>query len=64
MNDVLVQRINETRQMYVSGTRWKGETAVRIAVSNWRVDVDKDFAVVKGVLTAVAEEREFDMSMC
>ncbi|KAK8920796.1 L-2,4-diaminobutyrate decarboxylase [Metarhizium anisopliae] len=58
VNDVLVDRINRTREMYVSGTKWKGETAVRIAVSNWKVHVDRDFAVVTQILDAVAEGRE------
>lgn len=64
LNDTLVAKINETRQMYVSGTSWKGGNAVRIAVSNWRVQVDKDAAVVREILTCVAEGREFDLSKC
>ena len=59
LNDQLVDRINQTRQMYVSGTVWKGQKAVRIAVSNWKVDVDRDFAVVRDILTCVAEGRQF-----
>ena len=55
LNEVLVDRINETRQMYVSGTKWKGNKAVRLAVGSWRVDVERDFAVVKEVLTSVAK---------
>ncbi|KID98781.1 Pyridoxal phosphate-dependent decarboxylase, partial [Metarhizium majus ARSEF 297] len=58
VNDVLVDRINRTREMYVSGTKWKGETAVRVAVANWKVHVDRDFAVVTQILDAVAEGRE------
>lgn len=64
LNDVLVDRINRTRQMYVSGTSWQGEKAVRIAVSNWKVDVERDYRVVTSILTAVAEGREFDLSSC
>lgn len=64
LNEVLVQKINETRQMYVSGTSWQGEKAVRIAVSNWRVDVAREFKVVSALLTAVAEGREFDIDQC
>ena len=55
LNGSLVERINETRRVYVSGTVWEGRKAVRIAVSSWRVDVERDFAVVRDVLTAVAE---------
>jgi len=64
LNDVLVDRINRTRQMYVSGTSWQGEKAVRIAVSNWKVDVERDYRVVTSILTAVAEGREFDIGSC
>lgn len=61
LNEVLVERINRTRQMYVSGTSWRGEKAVRVAVSNWMVDVERDFEVVTKILTDVAEGREFDI---
>ncbi|KAF4982884.1 hypothetical protein FZEAL_1580 [Fusarium zealandicum] len=64
LNDELVERINETRQMYVSGTSWKGDKAVRIAVSNWMVDVPRDFKVVTSILTHVAEGKEFDIKNC
>lgn len=63
-NEDLVARINATRQMYVSGTSWKGKKAVRIAVSNWRVDVERDTAVVSEILNCVAEGREFDLAKC
>ena len=56
LNEVLVSKLNETRNMWVSGTAWKGEKAVRIAVSNHGVDVQRDLAVVTGILTTVAEE--------
>lgn len=61
LNDELVAKINATRQMYVSGTSWKGEKAVRVAVSNWMVDVEREFRVVSALLNAVAEGREFDI---
>ena len=57
VNETLPERINKTRQVYVSGTRWKGEKAVRIAVSTWRVDVERDFEVIKDILSAVGEGR-------
>jgi glutamate/tyrosine decarboxylase-like PLP-dependent enzyme len=53
LNQVLVKRINGTRQMYVSGTKWGGRSAVRVAVSTWRVEVERDFGVVRGVLEGV-----------
>ncbi|KJZ79524.1 hypothetical protein HIM_00993 [Hirsutella minnesotensis 3608] len=62
LNEKLVHRINETRQMYVSGTAWKGQKAVRIAVSNWRVDVERDYRVVTAILKAVAAGEEFRLS--
>jgi glutamate/tyrosine decarboxylase-like PLP-dependent enzyme len=64
LNDELVQKINGTRQMYVSGTSWKGEKAVRMAVSNWMVDVARDFKVVTSILNHVAEGKVFDINNC
>ncbi|KAJ4022349.1 hypothetical protein NW752_000447 [Fusarium irregulare] len=64
LNEVLVQKINETRQMYVSGTSWKGEEAVRVAISNWMVDVDRDFKVITSILTHVAQGKEFKIEEC
>jgi glutamate/tyrosine decarboxylase-like PLP-dependent enzyme len=61
LNDELVAKINATRQLYVSGTSWQGEKAVRIAVSNWMVDIEREFRVVSTLLNAVAEGREFDV---
>ncbi|KAM0632933.1 hypothetical protein ACHAPW_003942 [Verticillium nonalfalfae] len=59
LNDELVARINETRDMYVSGTSWGGQKAVRVAIGSWRVDVERDFAVVGAILSAVAEGRPY-----
>lgn len=64
LNAELVERINGTRQMYVSGTSWRGEKAVRVAVSNWMVDVERDSKVVTSILTHVAEGKEFDIENC
>lgn len=64
LNDKLVGKINETRQMYVSGTSWEGEKAVRMAVSNWMVDVSKDYDIVTSILTHVAEGKQFDINNC
>ncbi|KAH6899922.1 pyridoxal phosphate-dependent transferase [Thelonectria olida] len=61
LNDKLVNSINKTRQMYVSETKWKGQKAVRMAVSTWMVDVERDYKIVKDILTNVAEGREFDI---
>ncbi|KAM3437740.1 hypothetical protein NHJ13734_004503 [Beauveria thailandica] len=61
LNETLVAKINDTRQLYVSGTTWRGRKAARIAVSNWRVDAKRDAAVVREILTCVAQGREFDL---
>ncbi|KAF4784933.1 pyridoxal-dependent decarboxylase [Colletotrichum scovillei] len=55
LNGELVGRINGTREVYVSGTSWKGRKAVRVAVGSWRVDVERDFEVVTRVLGDIAK---------
>ena len=50
INTELVKRINSTRKIYVSGTKWDGKPACRIAVSTWKVDVDRDLKLISGVL--------------
>lgn len=61
LNNELVAKINATRQLYVSGTSWMGEKAVRVAVSNWMVDIEREVRVVTALLNAVAEGKEFDI---
>lgn len=61
LNEVLVDKINETRQMYVSGTTWGGVKAVRIAVSSWKVEVERDYKIVTAILSAIAEGQEFSI---
>lgn len=51
----LADRINNTRKMYVSGTAWRGQKAVRLAVSNWRTG-DADLSIVKEVLDEVVQK--------
>lgn len=55
INKQLVHRINATRKMYVSPTVWRGMACTRLAVSSWKVDVDKDMAVVEDVLGSIAQ---------
>lgn len=62
LNEVLVQRINGTKDIYVSPTVWNGSPATRLAVSSWRVDVERDGAVVEEVLARVAEEYHLEQS--
>lgn len=50
VNDELVKKINSTRKIYVSGTKWNGRPACRIAVSTWKVDVERDLKLIRGVL--------------
>jgi hypothetical protein len=49
----LVKNINATRKMYVSGTKWDGKPACRIAVSTWKVEVDRDLKLVTAILKEV-----------
>ncbi|KUJ11877.1 PLP-dependent transferase [Mollisia scopiformis] len=57
VNTELVKRINATRKMYVSGTRWEGRPACRIAISTWRIDVNRDTNLIKEVLKSILENR-------
>jgi glutamate/tyrosine decarboxylase-like PLP-dependent enzyme len=54
LNRELSKKINDTSRMFVSGTCWDGAPATRIAISNWRVDVERDLELVTGVLAEVA----------
>lgn len=53
INEGIVKRINGLRKIYVSGTKWEGKPACRIAVSTWKVDVERDFGRVKEVLEKI-----------
>jgi hypothetical protein len=55
INVELVKRINKTGKIYVSGTKWEGKPAARIAVSNWRVDVERDVKLIEEVLRGVLD---------
>ncbi|KAL9030022.1 MAG: hypothetical protein Q9196_001810 [Gyalolechia fulgens] len=57
LNVTLVQRINASSRMYVSGTAWDGRPACRIAVANWQVDVERDFAIVQSVVDELFEDK-------
>jgi glutamate/tyrosine decarboxylase-like PLP-dependent enzyme len=50
LNKTLVQRINGTKKIFVSGTTWDGKPACRIAVSNWQVGGDRDFKIIADIL--------------
>ncbi|KAK5946619.1 hypothetical protein PMZ80_000762 [Knufia obscura] len=53
VNEKLVKMIKNSGKMYVSGTSWDGKPAARIAISNWRVDVEADGTIVEEVLESV-----------
>jgi len=57
LNEGLVQKINASSRMFVSGTVWQGRTACRIAVANWQVDPNRDIEVVKDVLRNVLADQ-------
>ncbi|KAK5079351.1 hypothetical protein LTR64_002226 [Lithohypha guttulata] len=52
-NKGLVSRIKSDGRIYVSGSVWDGKPATRIAVSNWRVNVQEDGNIVQDVLEDV-----------
>jgi glutamate/tyrosine decarboxylase-like PLP-dependent enzyme len=54
LNRELVQRINSSRKIYVSGTQWDGRPAARFAVASWMVSVERDLKLVKEILEEVA----------
>ena len=56
LNKVLVQRINASSKMYVSGTSWKGQSACRIAISNWQANVARDSPIITNVLEGIVGE--------
>lgn len=53
MNEALTKKINGTKRIYASGTRWEGKPACRLAIAKWDVDVERDFSKVKEVLSEV-----------
>ena len=57
LNVDLVRRINQDNRIYVSGAKWKGQPASRIAVASWQVDVAQDLALVKTVLESVLSDQ-------
>ncbi|OAF63072.1 hypothetical protein VC83_00606 [Pseudogymnoascus destructans] len=51
-NEELLGRMNAQNRIYVSGTSWEGRPAVRVAVSGWEIDIEKDTSVIREVLKA------------
>ncbi|KAF7889727.1 uncharacterized protein EAF02_002142 [Botrytis sinoallii] len=56
-NNELVKRINATRKMYVSGTKWGERPACRFAISTWKVDVEKDLQLIQDILDGVLQDQ-------
>jgi glutamate/tyrosine decarboxylase-like PLP-dependent enzyme len=54
-NSELVNKINGTRTIYVSGTKWEDKPACRIAVSTWKVDVQRDLKLITEILSGALE---------
>ena len=54
LNECLVQKINESRRIYASGTKWDGRPATRFAIAKWDVDVERDYEVIKGILNELS----------
>lgn len=50
LNKTLVQKLNASGKIYVSGTSWEGKPACRIAISNWQANVARDSATIKTIL--------------
>jgi hypothetical protein len=54
VNLVLVDNINASKKIYVGGTVWDGRPAVRVAVSTWKADAERDVEIIKAVLEKAA----------
>lgn len=61
LNARLVEKLNASCRIYVSGTTWNGEPATRMAVSNWQVDVERDLNLVKDTLEGLLYDWKVEM---
>lgn len=52
----LREKINESQEIYVTGTTWRGRKGIRLAVSNWSTEIERDGNIVKKVLERVMRE--------
>ena len=55
LNKNLVKNINAMNKIYVTGTAWEGQSAARIAVSNWQADIKRDGKLIEQVLDGAAK---------
>lgn len=49
-----VKEVNEGRKVYLTATKWRGRGAVRVAVSNWATELERDFVALVEALEEVA----------
>ncbi|KAF5092371.1 hypothetical protein D0Z03_002897 [Geotrichum reessii] len=61
LNSELLTRVNSSRAIFLSGTQWNNEPAVRVAVSNWKINAESLAAQVVEELRRV--ENEFEESV-
>jgi glutamate/tyrosine decarboxylase-like PLP-dependent enzyme len=55
LNERLVDLINGTGKVWMSGTAWEGQKAVRIAVANWQVVPERESRTIIEALKEVAQ---------
>ena len=55
LNAHLVERINKSSSIYVSGTSWNAVPASRFAIANWQVDPERDLPVIEKTLNKICE---------
>lgn len=58
LNNILVKSINETSQIYVSGTIWQDHPASRIAAANWQIEPELQANLVIEVIEALLRDWE------
>ena len=53
--DAVIQGVQESGECWMSGTRWRGQAAMRISVVNWRTD-DEDIDRALGAITRAHQQ--------
>ncbi|KAJ6020251.1 tyrosine decarboxylase [Penicillium canescens] len=56
LNQSLLRLINESTHAYLSGGMWEDKPAVRMAVSNWRVDVSREERILTKMLQDIVSD--------
>lgn len=52
----LGKAINQSKECYVTPSRWRGRGALRLAVSNWATSLDDDYLIVIKVLEGAMQQ--------